>query len=138
MTATLHGIASGVFGIGLICTKCKEETTRIAEHCATSSHGAGVDYQLREMFESALIFGGEAIRMLGVGAEAAQEVIAGVREHDGKRFELQLAGKDWRETQRHLVGNAPEQAREGGVKVPTNAIAVTLANSEPLSNSPPA
>ena len=53
---------------------------------------AGVDYQIRETFESALIFGGEALRELGVPDDEVAEVIDGVRRRDTERLELQMTG----------------------------------------------
>jgi glutathione-regulated potassium-efflux system protein KefB len=53
---------------------------------------AGVDYQIRETFESAMTFGGEALRVLGVADEEAAEILAGVRKRDAERLELQMTG----------------------------------------------
>jgi glutathione-regulated potassium-efflux system protein KefB len=74
---------------------------------------AGADYQLRETFESALVFGAETLRQLGAEEDEIAEIVAGVRERDRERFEAQIlggiqAGRDL------LVSNAEEQAREGG------------------------
>lgn len=65
---------------------------------------AGVEYQLRETFESALVFGGSTLEALGVEPEAVVEVIEDVRRRDAARFEMQLAG-DIRDGQRFLKGN---------------------------------
>lgn len=51
----------------------------------------GVDYEIRETFESAMKFGEVALRELGVPAEEAAEIIEGVRRRDGERLELQMA-----------------------------------------------
>jgi len=53
---------------------------------------AGVDYQLRETFESALVFGERVLVELGVDEEAAAEVVRDVRRRDTERLELQLTG----------------------------------------------
>jgi glutathione-regulated potassium-efflux system protein KefB len=53
---------------------------------------AGADYQLRETFESALVFGGSALEALGVDPDEVAEVVDDVRSRDEARFELQLAG----------------------------------------------
>ncbi len=53
---------------------------------------AGADYQLRETFESALIFGQQTLETLGVDTEEAAELIADVRRRDEARFEAQLTG----------------------------------------------
>jgi glutathione-regulated potassium-efflux system protein KefB len=82
----------------------------------------GVDFQIREMFESALSLGAESIKQLGASAEEAAEVIEGVRERDQQRFEAQVlqgltGGRDL------LLKNAEEQAKEAGV---------TAAPSQPI------
>ncbi|MET0182488.1 MAG: monovalent cation:proton antiporter-2 (CPA2) family protein [Caulobacterales bacterium] len=53
---------------------------------------AGVDYQIRETFESALEFGRSVLTVLGFEEEEAAEAIADVRERDSQRLELQIAG----------------------------------------------
>jgi len=53
---------------------------------------AGVDYQLRETFESALVFGREVLVGLGVDQEDADEVVLDVRRRDEQRLEMQIAG----------------------------------------------
>ncbi len=90
---------------------------------------AGVEYQLRELFESALTFGGEAIQMLGASDEEAAEVVVGVRDRDRQRFEMQLSGEDWRSLGRLLLSNAQDQARESGVSIPQEAAEDAVAKS---------
>jgi glutathione-regulated potassium-efflux system protein KefB len=51
---------------------------------------AGVEYQLRETFESALTFGYQVLVDLGFSAEEARETIADVRRRDEERLSLQL------------------------------------------------
>jgi glutathione-regulated potassium-efflux system protein KefB len=53
---------------------------------------AGVDYQIRETFESALAFSRAVLIDLGVEEADAAEVIEDVRRRDEQRFELQVAG----------------------------------------------
>lgn len=53
---------------------------------------AGADYQIRETFESALVFGRQVLLELGFSDEEAAESIADVRRRDDERFELQLVG----------------------------------------------
>jgi glutathione-regulated potassium-efflux system protein KefB len=74
---------------------------------------AGADYQLREVFESALEFGAETLRQLDVDMVEVGEIIEGVRERDRQRFAAQMvgglmAGRDL------LRSNAEDQARESG------------------------
>jgi glutathione-regulated potassium-efflux system protein KefB len=51
---------------------------------------AGVEYQLRETFESALVFGEQVLIDLGFSGEQARETIADVRRRHDERFSLQL------------------------------------------------
>lgn len=53
---------------------------------------AGVDYQIRETFESALVFGKNVLIDLGVDEVEAADIIRDVRRRDTERFELQIAG----------------------------------------------
>ncbi|HST91170.1 MAG TPA: monovalent cation:proton antiporter-2 (CPA2) family protein [Brevundimonas sp.] len=53
---------------------------------------AGVEYQLRETFESALVFGYQVLIDLGFRADEARETIDDVRRRDDERFTLQLSG----------------------------------------------
>ncbi len=53
---------------------------------------AGVDYQIRELFESSLAFSGAVLRELGFSDIQIAETIEDVRERDAERFELQLVG----------------------------------------------
>ena len=52
----------------------------------------GVDYQIREVFESALLFGREVMVGLGFDEEIADEEVAAVRKRDEERLELQITG----------------------------------------------
>lgn len=68
----------------------------------------GIDYEIRETFESALVFGGAALRSLGMTALDVGEVTEEVRRRDSERLDLQvqegvLAGGD-----RLLVQPRPE------------------------------
>jgi len=53
---------------------------------------AGVDFQIRETFESALLFGREVLTGLGFDEEQAREAVEDVRERDQQRVELELVG----------------------------------------------
>ncbi len=53
---------------------------------------AGVDYQIRELFESSLAFSGAVLRELGFSDIEIADTIDEVRDRDAERFELQLAG----------------------------------------------
>lgn len=53
---------------------------------------AGVDYQLREVLESALVFGRQVLVKLGVDEAEADEILLDVRRRDEQRLEMQIAG----------------------------------------------
>jgi len=115
----------------LIAVDNKDEATRIAELVksefpltkvlsrafdrvhAMELVKLGVDYQIREVFESALVFGEETIVQLGATREEAAEILEGVRERDQMRFEAQVLG-DIQAARDLMLKNAEEQAREVG------------------------
>lgn len=53
---------------------------------------AGVDYHIRETFESALTFGEAVLVDLGVSEDEAADTVAEVRRRDAARLDLQLTG----------------------------------------------
>jgi glutathione-regulated potassium-efflux system protein KefB len=53
---------------------------------------AGVDFQIRETFESAIGFGEAALRALGVPVEAAAQTAEEIRRRDAERFALEMTG----------------------------------------------
>ena len=53
---------------------------------------AGVDYEIRESFESAMSFGEQVLRGLGFEAGAVAETMEDVRARDRERLELQIVG----------------------------------------------
>ncbi len=69
---------------------------------------AGVDYQVRETFESAVLFGEAALRKIGVDADDAAQIAFEVRRLDAERFELELAANDVRAGRDLILGNAPK------------------------------
>ena len=89
----------------------------------------GVDYHIRELFESALTLGAQTLRLLGVEGDDVETLVADVRGRDRRRFEAQFlgglqAGRDL------LFSNAEEQARESGIVAPSGAPAVAADDSE--------
>ena len=67
---------------------------------------AGVDFQIRETFESALAFSEAALVAVDVPTNEAAEIVAEIRRRDAARLELEIvggveAGRDL------LLGNAP-------------------------------
>jgi glutathione-regulated potassium-efflux system protein KefB len=91
---------------------------------------AGVEFEIRELFESALALSGRTLRVLGSTDEEIADLIQGVRERDRQRFAAQLvgglsAGRDL------LLSNATEQARESGaVEGPSEPIMLDGAPTE--------
>jgi glutathione-regulated potassium-efflux system protein KefB len=67
---------------------------------------AGVDYQIREMLESAFRFGEHTLLTLGLDPEEASELMADVRRRDEERLDLQLTGGIYAGTGL-MKGNAP-------------------------------
>lgn len=53
---------------------------------------AGVDYQIRETFESALVFSRSVLTKLGWDEAEADEAVEDVRARDAQRLELQVTG----------------------------------------------
>ena len=106
----LHAAGAGRARAVLVCVDKGDVTVRIAElmqsefplipvFARSYDRGSslklievGVEYQIRETFELALLFGRTTLEHLGVEPEIAAEVIADVRERDQARFEAQLAG----------------------------------------------
>jgi glutathione-regulated potassium-efflux system protein KefB len=150
----LRAAGAGSADLILVCTDKKEQTTRIVELLrdefplarvmarafdrvhAIELVRAGVEFQRRELFDSAVAFGGEAIRMMGADEQQIEDVLEGVRERDTERFELQLNGEDWRVGRNLLISNAREQAREGGVSVAEEeAEAAASRSAQPAQTS---
>ncbi|MFN3437206.1 MAG: monovalent cation:proton antiporter-2 (CPA2) family protein [Acidovorax sp.] len=94
----------------LVCTDDAKTTTRIVEllkhECplipvlaraydrqhAIELLRLGVDYQMRETFESAMGFGMQALETLGVDPDEVAEVAESIRARDAERLQLELAG----------------------------------------------
>jgi glutathione-regulated potassium-efflux system protein KefB len=53
---------------------------------------AGVDFQIRETFESAVEFGKAALMSVGTSPEDADAIALEIRRRDAERFELEIAG----------------------------------------------
>ncbi len=67
---------------------------------------AGVDFHIRETFDSAMAFGEAALVSLGVDEEEAAEISADVRRRDLDRLQLQVAGGIYAGSDL-MRGNAP-------------------------------
>lgn len=70
--------------------------------------GAGVDYQIRETFESALQAGGAALRLLDVSETEIADILATIRERDAERFTLEVAGGGYQAGLGMLLRNTPQ------------------------------
>jgi glutathione-regulated potassium-efflux system protein KefB len=106
----LHAAGAGRAQAVLICVDKGDTAVRIAEHMraefpmvpvlarafdrgiAMQLVNEGVEYQLRETFESALLFGKSTMERLGIDPDEAAETIQDVRNRDAARFEAQLTG----------------------------------------------
>jgi glutathione-regulated potassium-efflux system protein KefB len=106
----LHAAGAGRAEAVLICVDKGEAAVMIAQHMkgefplvpvlaraydrrfSMELVRAGVDYQLRETFESARAFGEEALVKLGIDSEVAADTVVEVRRRDQARLDLQLAG----------------------------------------------
>lgn len=75
---------------------------------------AGVDFQIRETFESAVMFGQAALLALGTDADDARDIAAQIRERDAERLQLEMAGSSSREGARVAFGGSAP-----GVPTPT-------------------
>lgn len=102
---------------------------------------AGVDYQIRETFESAIAFGAAALRQLGVPDDEAEALIAGVRERDAERLRLQqveglYAGRGILKTQPTPAPLTPP--KRGSTPLSEETAAVTAATDASETSGPPA
>ncbi|MEO7775818.1 MAG: monovalent cation:proton antiporter-2 (CPA2) family protein [Steroidobacteraceae bacterium] len=106
----LHACGADQAQAILVCIEVREATTRIVELVKAQFPQAKVlarafdrphaiqlvtqqvDYQVRETFESALLFGQNALMQLGVTESDAIETAADIRSRDSERFELELTG----------------------------------------------
>ncbi|WP_295360164.1 monovalent cation:proton antiporter-2 (CPA2) family protein, partial [Arenimonas sp.] len=100
----LHASGAGKARVVAVCVDDRAAASRIAElvrhqfpqarllvrsfdrQHALQLVGIGVDYQVRETFESAVDFGGAALRELGAGDAEAAAIAEEVRRLDAERF----------------------------------------------------
>ncbi len=123
----LHGAGAASADLVVVATDKSETTTRIAELLkhefplvpvmarafdrghALELMAKGVEYQMRETFESAIAMGREAVIRLGASDDEAAEVIDTIRARDRERLAMQsvegiYAGRDL------LLGNKDQPA----------------------------
>ncbi|KAF1717936.1 potassium transporter [Pseudoxanthomonas yeongjuensis] len=72
---------------------------------------AGVDFQIRETFESAVEFGKAALRSVGVPQEDADAIAEQIRRRDAERFELEMASGNLQAGASMVYGNKPAPAK---------------------------
>ena len=61
------------------------------EHVLELVH-AGVDWQIRETMESALVMAEEALRRLDNDEDTIRDLVASIRQRDRERLELEISG----------------------------------------------
>ncbi|WP_077147514.1 monovalent cation:proton antiporter-2 (CPA2) family protein [Sphingopyxis sp. KK2] len=80
------------------------------EHAIELIH-AGVDYQMRETFESALLLAEEALRRMEVPDDAIADIMEDTRRRDQERLDIEIC--DGVYATRHMVqGNVPVEERD--------------------------
>ena len=94
---------------------------------------AGVQYQVRETFESAMAFGEATLRAMGVPAEEAVETAAAVRQRDAERLALQQAAGDVRAGRDLIRGNVVRPAPLVPVVAARKPIGVDDSDHDPLT-----
>ena len=120
----LHAAGAGRANAVLICVDKAESAVLIAEHlkaeyplvpvlarsfdraASIKLIHAGVDFQIRETFESALLFSAETLEKLGVPQHEAAETIEEVRRRDAARLAAQISDGIYAGST-YLKGNAP-------------------------------
>lgn len=88
-----------------------------------------VDYQIRETFESALLFGGATLDALGVDAEEIRNITKEIRELDKERFETEIAADDVEAGIGFQFSNTEHQPR------PTSPLVKPKTHSQLLNDS---
>ena len=106
----LHASGAGEAEAILVCVEKPEAADRIVELCRSAfplaklfvrafdrGHSlrlvkAGVDYQIRETFESALAFGRAVLLEFGFDEETTRETMEDVRRRDEERLALEITG----------------------------------------------
>jgi glutathione-regulated potassium-efflux system protein KefB len=106
----LHACGAGEAQAIVVCVEHRNTTDKIVEILAAEfpmvrvlvrsfdrEHAlklvaAGIEYQVRETFESALRLGEAALLAVGVSSEEAADIVGDVRRRDAERFQIELAG----------------------------------------------
>lgn len=106
----LHAAGADNAKVILVCVDEASAATQIVQQCkhafphvrviarsfdrehAAALVKAGVDLQVRETFESAMVMGREAMLALGTDPAAAEAIEADIRRRDAERFQMELDG----------------------------------------------
>jgi glutathione-regulated potassium-efflux system protein KefB len=120
----LHAAGAGRARAVLICVDKPDAAVLIAEHMKNEYPlvpvfarsfdrqstiklvQLGVDYQIREVFESALVFSAEVLERIGTDGHETAEAIAEVRRRDAERLAIQISDGIYAGNTL-LQGNAP-------------------------------
>ncbi len=123
----LHAAGAGKARAVAVCIDSRENTNRIvhliheafpqAKVLARSfdrQHAlelakVGVDYQIRETFESALRFSAATLEALDVPEDQVEAITEDIRSRDRQRFELEIAADDVSAGRKLLRGNLKKQ-----------------------------
>lgn len=124
----LHASGAATAKVIAVCIDDKEAATRIVDlvqfefpqakilvRAYDRTHArelltAGADFQIRETFESAILFGQEALRQVGVGDLEVAEVSERIRQLDLERFELEMAAGATEAGRALMLGNITKPA----------------------------
>ena len=82
----------------------------------------GVRYQMRETFESAMLFGAQALREMEIPEPDIQALVEDIRSRDKERFELEVASGSSEAGRGLLHGNIPKPAPLVEPKRPTRLL----------------
>ena len=80
-------------------------------HVTLALIAAGVDFQIRETFESAVEFGKAALMSVGTSPEDADAIALEIRRRDAERFELEMAGASLLDGAAMVYGKKPVPAK---------------------------
>ena len=83
---------------------------------------AGADYQMRETFESAILFGQQTLREMEIPEEDVIAIAEDIRDRDRERFHLEVSTGDREAARKLLHSNIPTPAPLVEPKRPTIAL----------------
>jgi glutathione-regulated potassium-efflux system protein KefB len=128
-----------------VCVDNPATTNRIVELCKSEFPSAslvvrskdrehahtmiakGVDLQVRETFESAMLLGELALQQIGIPPEEAADIAADIRRRDAERFKLEIAGGGLAAGAKLLIGNRMHQTPLIPPKKPVKAASEPVA-----------